>query len=326
MRKVVRAIAASGLSIYDPLTDRPDLFIETRQLERILNRSLLGVDLNYPIRTRSKVLKSAVCEALGYPVPAAFRRTKPRFPGQNLDTYVQKAINLQIWNEEVVASRRYAIVRVDAKQAVTKVRVVTGDVIAKLDTTGRLTRKYQARSRKEVTRSALVSQADTPNVQRRLIDEASKRWPEFLPIRALFSRLAKLVGATLVDPGVDQERNRGWALHEAVCRALGMRWSTDTGQFPDLVGQLLELKLQTVATIDLGLVCPDSNEPIADLPEYRHCDVRYAVLYGTGGGTKVRLDHLILTTGADFFTFFRRFEGKVKNAKLQIPLPRDFFD
>jgi hypothetical protein len=29
---------------------------------------------------------------------------------------------------------------------------------------------------------------------------------------------------------------------------------------------------------------------------------------------------------ADFFTFFRRFEGNVQNAKLQIPLPAAFFD
>lgn len=39
----------------------------------------------------------------------------------------------------------------------------------------------------------------------------------------------------------------------------------------------------------------------------------------------MRLDHLVLTRGADFFSFFQRFEGKVVNAKLQIPLPRDFF-
>jgi len=53
--------------------------------------------------------------------------------------------------------------------------------------------------------------------------------------------------------------------------------------------------------------------------------VRYAVFYGTAAAREVRLDHLVLTRGADFFSFFQRFEGKVVNAKLQIPLPRDFF-
>jgi hypothetical protein len=33
-----------------------------------------------------------------------------------------------------------------------------------------------------------------------------------------------------------------------------------------------------------------------------------------------------LTTGESFFTRFTQFQGKVLNKKLQIPLPRDFFD
>ncbi len=134
--KVVKAISSSGLTIYDSLETRPGLYIETPALERILNRALVGLDLNYPIRTRSKVLKTNVCRALGYPVPKTFRRIQPRFPAQNFDTYVQKSNNLQIWNEEVASSRRYVLIRVDDDQVVTRVKVVTGDVIAKLDPTG----------------------------------------------------------------------------------------------------------------------------------------------------------------------------------------------
>ena len=85
------------------------------------------------------------------------------------------------------------------------------------------------------------------------------------------------------------------------------------------------MKLQTSPTIDLGLVCPDSTEPIADMPEFRHCDVRYAVFYASIEGSNVRLNHVILSTGADFLGFFTRFGGLVTNKKLQIPLPRDFF-
>ena len=162
--KVVKAISASGLTIYDSLDARPELYIDTRALERILNQTLMGLNLNYPIRTRSKVLKSSVCQALGYPVPKSFRKTQPRFPAQNFDTYVQKSDNLQIWNEEVASSRRYVLIRVDDNQAVTRVKVVTGDVVAKLDPTGTLTTKYQARSRAPVAESRLVSSADTANV------------------------------------------------------------------------------------------------------------------------------------------------------------------
>jgi len=99
----------------------------------------------------------------------------------------------------------------------------------------------------------------------------------------------------------------------------------DTGSFPDVMEQLLEIKLQTAPTIDLGLVSPDDATPLDFLPRVRHCDVRYAVFYGAVVGAEVRLDHLVLTRGADFFSFVQRFEGKVVNAKLQIPLPRDFF-
>jgi hypothetical protein len=89
--------------------------------------------------------------------------------------------------------------------------------------------------------------------------------------------------------------------------------------------QLLELKLQTSATIDLGLFLPDQTDPMADMPALRHCDIRYAVFYGSLIAKGVLLQHVVLTTGEDFFQCFQRFEGKVLNKKLQIPLPHGFF-
>jgi len=94
--------------------------------------------------------------------------------------------------------------------------------------------------------------------------------------------------------------------------------------------QLLEVKLQTSQTIDLGLVCPDSKDAL-DVPrikgkQIRHCDVRYALFYATIDGEDVILTHLFLTTGEEFFTRFPQFQGKVLNRKLQIPLPPGFFN
>jgi hypothetical protein len=148
---------------------------------------------------------------------------------------------------------------------------------------------------------------------------------EYPPIADLYAKLLTLTGQRLADPGLDQERNRGAALHRAVCDALGLSDSCDTGACPDITEQLLEIKLQTAPTIDLGLISPDDITPLDWLPEVRHCDVRYAVFYGEVAGTRVKLDYVILTRGTDFFSFFQRFEGKVVNAKLQIPLPRTFF-
>jgi hypothetical protein len=332
-------IAKSCKSIYDSLHESPDFFLAGGDLEAILCAGLLGLDLNYPLRTRSKVLKSKICEVLGYPVPASFKKSKPRFPGQDFDTYVQKSNNLQIWNEEITPTRRYVIIRLDEGSKVVGVRVVTGEVLAKLDTTGTLTKKYQAKSRSPITQSVLVSQSDSYSVYDAIAALPNRKltWPQigprrltvdfsgFVPIEALFKQLLKLTGKRLSDPGLDQERNRGAALHRAVCTTLGMADYADTGSFPDVLKQLVEVKLQTAATIDLGLVLPDDTTPLEFFPRVRHCDVRYAVFYGSVVGSEVRLDHLVLTRGADFFSCFQRFEGKVVNAKIQIPLPRDFF-
>jgi hypothetical protein len=144
--RFVKAIRASGLSIYDPIEiGDPDLWIPTPELEALLDEGLRGISLaGLPLRTRSKVLKGHVCRTLGYPVPVSFTKTQPRFPGQFFDTYVQKSNNLQVWNEELAPTRRYALLRVSAEDTIFRVKVVTGDALALLDTTGTLTQKYQA--------------------------------------------------------------------------------------------------------------------------------------------------------------------------------------
>lgn len=338
MWKIVNAIKKSGLTIYDYLENHPELYIETQQLEKILKKNLAGLNLDFPLRTRSKVLKSAVCEALGYPVPSSFQKTKPRFLGQNFDTYIQKADNLQIWNEEITPSRRYVIIRVNAQNKVSGVKVITGELLTTFDRTGTLTQKFQAKSRKPISKSTLVSVRDTKNVRQALLNKKKifatpysidPNHPDprsFLPIDVLFTRLEALCGSVVSDPGKDQERNRGTALHKAICESLGDMPFGDSGQFPDVPSQLLELKLQTSPTIDLGLVSPDSTDSVSESPDFRHCDVRYAVFYGVPLDHHVRLDHLTLCTGEDFFSFFQRFEGKVKNKKIQMPLPRGFFE
>src|SRR5438552_2314309 len=116
------AISASGLTIYDCLPDDPDLYFSLQALEERLQEKLAGVKLAGPSRTRSKLAKQAVAAALGYPVPETFARTRPRFTGQNLDVYVQKSANLQIWNDELAATRRYAVICLDADDRVSAVR------------------------------------------------------------------------------------------------------------------------------------------------------------------------------------------------------------
>lgn len=339
--RFVRNISSSGISLYTPIaTGDPDIWIPTPELEYLLNSGLRGLSLTgLPLRTRSKVVKERVCRTLGYPVPKSFKKTQPRFPGQNFDTYTQKSNNLQVWNEELSASRRYVLIRVSDADVVTVVKVVTGDTLALLDTTGTLTQKYQARCIPGTQAAELISPTDT-TILTPFLSDASRllaasipishpRAGELLPIAELFRRLGPLVGQSFVDAGYDQERNRGAVLHQLVCRQLGYSDYRDDGRFPDVRHQLLEVKLQTSPTIDLGLVRPDSVEAL-DVPQLghtqiRHCDVRYGVFYAHTDGRTVTLSHFFLTTGEAFFSRFPQFGGKVLNKKLQIPLPSNFF-
>jgi hypothetical protein len=334
------AIKSSGLNIYSAIeVGDSNLWIPSSQLETLLNQALNGLSLGFPIKTRAKVVKRAVCEALGYPIPKSFKRTQPKFLGQQLDVYAQKSNNLQIWNEELSATRRYAIIQISEQDIVLKVKVVSGQELAPLDTTGTITTKYQASLVIGTNTHGLISTEDTPpmlpHVQLGVVFPSSTSpidEPEpaaLLPIQEIFDKLSKLVGQSFIDPGVDQERNRGEALHRLVCKCLGYSRYEDRGQFPDIRHQLLEVKLQTSPTIDLGLVLPNSNEHL-DVRELgihhpRHCDTRYALFYATTDDKLVTLTHVFVTTGADFFTRFRRFEGKIINGKIQLLLPLNFF-
>lgn len=339
--KYRRAIAQSGYDIYHPITvGHPEYWIPTPVLQALLHKHLNGMSLTgLALRTRSKIVKSAVCDALGYPTPESFKKSRPRFPGQQLDIYTQKSLNLQVWNEDISPTRRYAIIQALEDDTIGVTKVVNGQQLALLDRTGTITTKYQASIELSPESHELVAPQDTllllphlnpefaPHSLASPVDEP--RSGDLLPISTIFERLADLVGQTFADPGIDQERNRGAALHAMVCNALGYSCHKDTGQFPDIRHQLLEIKLQTSRTIDLGLVEPCSLEYMdvqhLGSTQVRHCDTRYALFYAVTDGANVTLTHLFLTTGEKFFTRFRKFGGKTTNGKIQIPLPRTFF-
>ena len=341
-KRYVELIRRSGFSIYDPIeVGDPEFWIPTPELEQLLDTEIVGVSLaGLPLRTRSKVVKQHVCRALGYPVPSSFRKTQPRFPGQFFDTYVQKSNNLQVWNEELASTRRYVIIRVGSNDVITRVKVVTGDTLALLDTTGTLTQKYQAQLMPHMDMAVFDDEEDTEllrSLVRKGVDLSAVPSPvapptasQLLPISEIHERLRSLVGEVFPDSGNDQERNRGAELHRLVCRHLGYSDYQDDGQFPDVRHQLLEVKLQTSPTIDLGLVRPDSEEALdmskIEGRQIRHCDVRYALFSAKTDGSHVTLRNVFLSTGEKFFTRFRQLQGNVLNRKLQIPLPVDFFD
>ena len=331
-------IAESGLSIYRAI-DPTDyyLYIPTENLEAILSAALIGLSLEgYPLRTRSKVVKSEICRALGYPIPTSFRKTQPRFPGQNFDVYTQKSLNVQIWNEEVDATRRYVFLRVNEDDIITAVKVVNGDELARYDRTGTLTRKFQATM--PSYGEDICSRSDSITVENWIVDSSKplrmvnpNHFPQrnqLLRIHEIYQRLQPMVGLTLSYLDAVQERNRGAELHALICRHLGYSIYNDNGTYPDIMNQLLEIKLQTSPTIDLGLHSPEDGEAIITIGNTTFCseDIRYAIFDGEVRGNRVLLKNLYLVTGEDFTRYFPLFKGRGTNAKIQLPLPYDFFD
>lgn len=333
---IINAISRSGNSIYD-IDD--NLLIDETALEKILTNKLLGQSFDgLALRTRSKVIKSLLCEALGYPVPKSFKKCQPRFLAQNFDVYIQKSNNLQIWNEIITMDRRYVIIKLDENDRVVKVKVITGEDLAKYDTTGTITIKHQAILRVGQQTAELLSRSDTnglyPFTSREELTKLNASPTSFpvpqklLPIKTIFERLQPLVGKKFIDSGIVQERNRGGELHKLICSSLGFSDFSDNGQFPDVLNQLLEVKLQTSPTIDLGLISPNSTDPLTiSMGSYSvtPSDVRYAIFYATTNGAEVELKNLFIVNGKDFFKYFPRMEGKVINGKLQIPLPNSLF-
>lgn len=333
----VNNIKNAGLTIYDYISkDDKNLYIPIHELERILNEGMQGFSVSgLALRTRSKIVKSEICRVLGYPIPSAFKKTQPRFLGQNFDTYIQETLNVQIWNEPVDLERRYVFLRVDENKLISRVRVITGAELVKYDRTGTLTQKYQATMLSR-NKSVLFSEKDTPRIDKWatedeniLIDVAPNSIPQknqLLRIASIYSKLLPMVGKKIDYLDAVQERNRGAKLHKMICEYLGYTRYEDDGSYPDLVNQLIEIKLQTSSTIDLGLHSPKDGADVVvtDGTTFKSEDIRYVVFEGEVNHDKILLKYLYLVNGKDFPNVFPLFKGT--NAKIQLSLPSNFFD
>ena len=81
-QRYVVGIRQSGLSIYDDVTDvgGRNLLIPIPELNEVLNAALVGTTLaGLALRTRSKIVKTHICKALGYPMPSTFKKYSPEF-------------------------------------------------------------------------------------------------------------------------------------------------------------------------------------------------------------------------------------------------------
>ncbi|MBR4901533.1 MAG: restriction endonuclease [Victivallales bacterium] len=331
----INEIRILKLNIYDKLP-KNELFFTTEELSDALKNGLIGFSLaGMPLRTRSKIFKTKVCEVLGYIVPKSFIKCQPRFVNQNFDTYVQKNYNLQIWNEEIDPKRRYVIVKLNEDDIINAVKVITGEELVKLDKTGTLTHKYQARIERKIDGIEIFSEKDSINILPHkhclayISPLAMPNKYSVLSLTEIAGKLPELLQHRFSFLGATQERKRGGHIHVMLCKVLGYTSSEDDGQFPDIKNQLIEVKLQTSPTIDLGQYSPSDESPTEIVYEgkrVRHCDVRYVVFSAKIENDVATITGIALGNGFDFYTRFPQFGGKVVNKKIQIPLPFDFFD
>ncbi|MBC1728201.1 restriction endonuclease [Listeria seeligeri] len=340
--KIKKNIQESSLTIFDEV-EPGDIYYwyPSEELELVLNEYMVGKSvIGLANRTRSKVLKTWVCEALGYPVPKSFKKTQPRFLCQNFDVYGQKSSNLQVWNEGISPTRRYVLIKISEQDIIKKIKVVNGDQIEKLDKTGKLTQKFQANyTIPHFEPTLLLSEEDTENFKNMsksfngILDHSNPsghpKEHSLMPINIVYEKLKNIVNDKLIYLGHGQERNNGAALHRLVCEKLGYSSYHDDGKFPDVKNQLIEVKLQTSQTIDLGLFLPSATD-VLDIPKinnlnFRMCDVRYAIFYGSVKGNLVEINNFYLVTGQNFFNYFRQFEGMKINKKIQMTIPDSFW-
>ena len=167
-----------------------------------------------------------------------------------------------------------------------------GSELYKYDNTGTFTTKYQARftGDLESNSSELVNNFDTLNLQN-FISKKEATIPlnpslpptkdSLISISNLYQILKSLINKEFPDPGLEKERTIGAILQKIVCNVLGYKEYDDTGQFPDLLNQLLEIKLQTSPTIDLGLILPNCDKPLQtrnnEFKDIKYKDARFAI-------------------------------------------------
>lgn len=332
---IVEKIKNSWKTIYDNVY-WTDLWLSNELLQEILSTNLTGIEIgDLPNRTRSKVIKSHICTTLGYPIPKTFEKTKPRFYGQDFDIYIQKSNNLQIWNEEISDKRRYVIIQM-LDWRIWKIKVINWIDLAILDTTGTLTIKHQATYSLSGNLAELVWD-DTQNLKSIIWDfkwDISKFSPVDKPSsqslinsRDILALVKPIIWLKFENAWLDQERNRAAELHSLVCKYLWYSNFKDNWQFPDILNQLLEVKLQTSPTIDLWKHCPNSKEKIMTIEDKNiyYEDVRYIIVYWTTKNDMVEITNISIVSGVDFFSRFPQFQGNIVNKKIQLPLPKNFF-
>ena len=373
IQKLEAALPPKKFLIFTP-PNQENLFTEAEILK--LTAPILNQSIPKELSTvqKSRWVKFQIIEHLGYQKPTGLRTKqarmyKPKFIHQLLDVFVQSSRNLQVWNYVPYAnivipdewnekSRyryqdcRYFLIFHNSEGVILKATIVSGNKLAKWDTTGTQTIKWQATARRsfrneissrmitsavEPLQCKITSYIQQPLERKRKFIRQEDQNPQVPLIKerpnpaTLFTHdeialaLDDLMGRKFENLGTGQERIIGQALEREIIKSLGYHHyeQTDTGGYPDLLHQLIEVKFQFSGTIDLGKHLPTNQSSIEmawNEWDIASRDIRYIVsLVEQDEKNDFFVDSIVITSGAEFNQYFSISEGT--NFKIQIPLP-----
>jgi hypothetical protein len=287
------------------------------------------------------------------------RKGLPSILREYIDTYVVttgRIYNLQVWNKNPSSSSvqieyssgehlsandvRIICVRVEPERHyIRSVLVLSPEYItANFGPFGKDTIKYQliiaSKARLDILykNPPILFYPDTPEFAPKVANtyktplRSIRDKPvagEVFSLEVLRDKLVpKLIG-TRLDMGTT--KNRGQALEQLVALHLGYIITPVAlllGSYPDILNQVLEVKVQDSPTVDLGMSTPEYEETIPSCLGASTRDVRYLIAL-TDRQTSL-ITGLILCPGAklgDHFTY-----AGAKSYKSQRSIPMRFFD
>ncbi|KAF5036072.1 hypothetical protein DSECCO2_578890 [anaerobic digester metagenome] len=293
------------------------------------------------------------------------KKYKPKFINQLLDIFVQSSSNLQIWNyipydDNLIPAEwnssikfsdcRYIIVMHNKEGKIGKTFIKEGFELSKWDTTGTKTIKWQANAPNGLRSSSkLICGSIDPifdqikniktlqekrgvikdldkNPQNPLIKQ-SPNYNYLLTLNELCELISPLQNITFDNLGSGQERVIGQILEKKITEVLGYNYytRTDTGSFPDLLNQLLEIKFQYSGTIDLGKSLPTDPKPIDfswnDLG-ISNQEIRYCIFLTDLKDDQFITESILIVSGKEFPNYCNICAGT--NFKIQLPIPKSY--
>lgn len=337
-----------------------DTLYTPSELGTILKR-LIGMEIpeKLTIVQRKHWIAYKVLNLLGYKKPSGLRteearRNKPKFKHQMMDIFAQKHNNLQVWNyipySEERSNCRYVIFKVDDEK-ILGVIIKTGKELKDWDMTSTKTIKWQAmvkyRNRRETVDKIILSKKDPIfskfNFNKNDLDSIENRLEKIKELQIEKQNLLKSspvpeLLVTIEELGIllksllnieiryMSEKVIGQNFQGLVAKELGYDFregfSMNSGQFPDIIHQLIETKIQISPTIDLGCHLPISNELLPfnwNKNELTPRDIRYIIALADKTEDVVKIRGMVITSGEEFDKFFSLCVGT--NFKVQMTIP-----